>query len=124
MSHSVALPWHRPPLTGNRTRGNPHARAAEVREALTTARWCVRAASLPPLPAADLTLHLRMADRRRRDSDGLFPTLKVCADALVQEGVLADDSWQHVPAATCRIHPPQHGQPAAMWLTLEPLETP
>jgi hypothetical protein len=30
---------------------------------------------------------------------------------------LPDDSWVHVPAATCRIHPP-NGEPAAMWLEL------
>ena len=34
-SHSTAaipLPWPKPPLTGNRTRGNPYARASEVKQ--------------------------------------------------------------------------------------------
>jgi crossover junction endodeoxyribonuclease RusA len=65
---------------------------------------------------AEVTLHFRPRDRRRRDADGLFPTLKVCQDALVLEGVLIDDSWASVPAATCRIHPPA-GEPA-VWLEL------
>lgn len=30
MTIVIELPWDRPPLTGNRTRGNPYARATEV----------------------------------------------------------------------------------------------
>lgn len=58
--------------------------------------------------------------RHRRDADGLFPTLKVCQDALVTEGILPDDSWVHVPAATCRIHEPEGGE-ARMVLELNVL---
>ena len=78
----------------------------------------VRAAKPAAVIGAEVTLHFRPKDKRRRDADGLAPTLKVVLDALVTEGVLPDDSWVHVPAATCRIHPP-NGEPAAMWLTLE-----
>ena len=113
----VPLPWDKPPLTGNRTRGNPYARANEVRAAKDQAIVAVARVARTPLVAAEVTLHMRMADRRRRDADGLAPTLKVCLDALVAQGVLPDDSWVHVPAATCRIHPP-NGEPAAMWLEL------
>jgi hypothetical protein len=120
---TIPLPWIKPPLTGNRTRGNPYARANEVRDAKAVARLTIGAHSVKPLVGANITLHMRMGDRRRRDADGLAPTLKVCLDALVAEGVLPDDSWVHVPRATCEIHPP-NGEPAAMWLTLEPLETP
>jgi hypothetical protein len=120
MTH-IPLPWPKPPLTGNRVRGNPYARAKEVATAKEDARWAIRSAMLHglcPMAGAEVTLHLRQKDRRRRDADGLAPTLKVCLDALVLEGVLPDDSWVHVPAATCRIHPPD-GTPAAMWMTLE-----
>lgn len=112
----IPLPWVKPPLTGNRTRGNPYARANEVKQALNEARLAVRAAKPAPVFTAEVTLHFRPKDRRRRDADGLFPTLKVCQDALVLEGVLIDDSWQSVPAATCRIHPPVG--PAECWLEL------
>ncbi|HET7407355.1 MAG TPA: hypothetical protein VFJ21_09525, partial [Mycobacteriales bacterium] len=71
---------------------------------------------------AHVALHFRPADRRRRDADGLFPTLKAVQDALVDEGVLAEDSWVTVPSATCRIHPPT-GEPAAMWLELTDPDT-
>ena len=114
----VPLPWDKPPLTGNRTRGNPYARAAEVKRAKDDVVVAImRRDELPSIVGAEVTLHMRMPDRRRRDADGLAPTLKVCLDGLVLCGVLPDDSWVHVPAATCRIHPP-NGEPAAMWLEL------
>jgi crossover junction endodeoxyribonuclease RusA len=115
---TIPLPWSKPPLTGNRTRGNPYARAAEVKAAKDQACWAVFHADLTPIVGAEVTLHFRPKDKRRRDADGLAPTLKVCLDALVVQNVLPDDSWVHVPAATCRIHPPD-GSPAAMWLTLD-----
>jgi crossover junction endodeoxyribonuclease RusA len=114
---TIPLPWSKPPLTGNRTRGNPYARANEVKAAKIEAGAAIRHAKAQPMVGAEVTLHFRPKDRRRRDADGLAPTLKVCLDALVLHHVLPDDSWVHVPAATCRIHPP-NGQPAAMWLEL------
>ena len=119
-TYLVPLPWTNPPLSGNRTRGNPHARANEVAKAKGEAQWAVRAARLPKLAGANITLSLRVGTKRRRDADNLAPTLKVCQDALVLEGVLPDDSWVHVPSATCRIHPPSADGPA-MWLALESL---
>jgi crossover junction endodeoxyribonuclease RusA len=114
---TIPLPWSKPPLTGNRTRGNPYARAAEVKNSKLEAEAAINLANPAPMAGAEITLHFRPKDRRRRDADGLFPTLKVCQDALVAEGVLVEDSWVTIPAATCRIHPP-NGQPAAMWLEL------
>jgi crossover junction endodeoxyribonuclease RusA len=117
VSLTIPLFWTRPPLTGNRTRGNPYARANEVKAAKDAAILAVRAARPTPMRGAEVTLHFRPKDKRRRDADGLAPTLKVCLDALVVCGVLPDDSWVHVPSATCRIHAP-NGEPAAMWLEL------
>jgi len=116
----VPLPWVTPPLSGNRTRGNPHARAKEVEQAKGEARWAVRGARLPKVAGANITLAFRVADKRRRDADNLAPTLKVCQDALVLEEVIPDDSWVHIPSATCRIHPPSAEGPA-MWLAIETL---
>lgn len=114
---TIPLPWDRPPLTGNRTRGNPYARANEVKVAKSEAYYAIRTEGVAPIVGAEITLHLRPATKHRRDADGMFPTLKVCQDALVATHVLPDDSWVCVPAATCRIHPPT-GEPAAMWLEL------
>ena len=115
----LILPWAKPPLTGNRTRGNPHARANEVKQALTEARATIADAQLLPVQCAYITLHLQLATRHRRDADGMFPTLKVVQDALVLEGVLPDDSWVHVPRAACEIHPPAGGQDSLMWVAID-----
>jgi crossover junction endodeoxyribonuclease RusA len=113
----IPLPWSKPPLTGNRTRGNPYARANEVKVALLEARYAIRDAKPAPMVGANITLHFRTKDRRRRDADGMYPTLKAVQDALVLEGVLPDDSWVCVPSATCRIHEPD-GIGPAMWVEL------
>lgn len=118
---TIALPWTKPPLTGNRTRGNPYARANEVKAAKQQAQAAIRNAHWWQVVGANVTLHFRPATKHRRDADGLFPTLKVCQDALVAEGVLPDDSWVCVPSATCRIHPPEPGATARMWLELDVL---
>lgn len=113
----IDLPWTKPPLTGNRVRGNPHARANEVKTAKEQACEAILESYCWAVVGADVTLHFRPSTRQSRDADGLFPTLKVAQDALVILGVLPDDSWVHVPSATCRIHPP-NGQPAEMWIEL------
>jgi crossover junction endodeoxyribonuclease RusA len=115
----IPLPWPKPPLTGNRTRGNPYARAQEVKVAKDQAIVAVARVARRPLEGAEVTLHFRPVNKQRRDADGLTPTLKVCLDALVVQGVLPDDSWSYVPAVTCRIHTPT-GEPAQMWLELIP----
>ena len=117
---TIPLPWPKPPLTGNRTRGNPYARANEVKTAKHEAVVAIRQANPRRIVGANIRLNFRPADKRRRDADGMFPTLKVCQDALVAQGILPDDSWVSVPAATCQIHPPTD-EPAVMWLTLDVL---
>jgi hypothetical protein len=113
----IPLPWAKPPLTGNRTRGNPYARANEVKQAFGEAVLAVRRADLTPIVGAEVTLHYVPRNRQRRDADGMFPTLKVCQDALVSCGILPDDSWVCVPAATCRIHTPSD-RALRCWLEL------
>lgn len=112
----VPLPWSKPPLSLNDRGCSPWVKANLTRQAIEDARAAIAAANVPALAGAELTLHYRPKDRRRRDADNLAPTLKACQDALVPD-VLPDDSWVHIPAATCRIHPPI-GAPAVMWLEL------
>ena len=114
---NIPLPWTKPPITSNRTRGNPYARAAEVKTAKAQAAAAIRAADTHPIVGANLTLHYRPDTRRRRDADGLYPTYKVVSDALVEAGVLPDDSWVCVPRAACHIHEP--AKPALMWLEID-----
>jgi len=118
---AIELPmWPMPPLTQNGLRRmHFQAEAKAKAKALTEARWAIRAARLPLMAGANVVLHWRMPDKRRRDGDGAAPTLKVCLDALVHEGVLHDDSWVEVPHSGITCHPPTPGQPGAMWLTVE-----
>lgn len=118
MSQIVALSWDRPPLTGN-DRG--HTRYSPFRRVKEQAQWAIRKAKPAPMTGAEVTLHWRIGTRHRRDADNLAPTLKACLDALVAEGVLPDDGWQHVPRAACEIHAP-NGEPAHMWITLTEIE--
>lgn len=48
-----------------------------------------------------LRLHYVPRDGRRRDSDNLVETLKVCKDALVDAGIVPDDTPNYVT-----WHPP------------------
>jgi Holliday junction resolvase RusA-like endonuclease len=126
---TLTLPWSKPPvMTLNEAMrsSNVHAKAAQTRAAKDAAIWTIRARRPPlltPGGPVHITLHHQVANYHRRDPDGLAPTLKVCIDALVAEGVLKDDDWQHVRATTCRIHPPTNAPPT-MWLTLEMDTTP
>lgn len=112
----IDLPWTKPPLTGN-DRGHTRFRSPLVKQTLAEARRAVFEADLQPIVGANVTLHWLIPTKHRRDSDNLGPTLKECQDALVLEEILPDDSWVHIPRASCEIHPP-NGQPAAMWLEL------
>lgn len=119
MTTIIPLSWTSPPLSGNRVRGNPFVAAKKTEAALTEARWAIRAKVRHAWDGpVEITLHFRVKDNRRRDADNCFPTLKVVQDALVQEGALIDDGWEHVRRASVQIHEP-NGGPAAMWLAVE-----
>lgn len=123
MTHSVTLPWPRPPLTQN-DRRHWRQQHRDFQAAKDEARWAIRAARLPQIERAEIVLHYRVPDRRRRDADGPAPTLKAVLDALVAEQVIPDDAWTNVPRIAVQIHPPAPGQPGLMWLTLQPLTDP
>lgn len=113
----IDLPWRTPPLRAN-DRRTFHAQARAFKQALTEARWAIKAANPTPIVGATVTLHYQPATRRIQDADGIAPTLKPVLDALVQEGVLPDDSWVCVPRTSQEIHPPVKGEPSRLWLEL------
>lgn len=117
---TVPLPWTKPPLGANDRNDRRTGGYRKIAAAKEQAGWAIKAAHIHPIVGANIVLHWLIPNRGRRDPDNLAPTMKVCLDALVAQGILPDDSWVHVPAATCRIHPPD-GLPAAMWLTLDVL---
>lgn len=116
---TVALPFTDPPLTKNKVRRMHHHVEAKLRrDSIDATRYAIRAAKVKPLEQAVIVLHWRQPDKRRRDGDGADPTKAFCIDALVLEGVLPDDSWQHVVHSGVTVHPPIKGQPGALWLSI------
>jgi len=113
---TIPLPWLKPPLSQNDRKERNRGGSQRIKVALKQARLAVREAKVEPIVGAVVTLHYRVPDRRRRDADNLAPTLKVCQDALVAEGVIPRDDWVCVPASGQQIHPPSG--PPAMWLEL------
>lgn len=119
---TIPLTWTSPPITKNAVRRQHHHAEAKARaKAMTEARWSIKAARVAPIARAVVILGWQQPDKRRRDSDGASPTLAVCLDALVAEGVLPDDSWQYVAHSGVTTHPPIKGQPGALWLTVTPI---
>ena len=116
----IKLPWQRPPLTLN-DGGHARHKAAAIKQARADAGWTIRAANLTPIEHADkVTLHWQLPDRLRRDADGMTATLKPCLDALVDQGILKDDSWLYVAETSCRMHPPTTDRRSYMWLEVTP----
>jgi crossover junction endodeoxyribonuclease RusA len=111
------LPYLRPPLSLN-DRQHRQAHARKVAQVRRDVRWLVRAAGIPPLRRAAVQLHYRPGTTRRRDVDNLMPTGKPCLDALVDEGVLEDDTPAFVDVLTPAIHPPEPPR-GRMWLTIQ-----
>jgi len=91
----IELPYVKPPLSLN---DRMHWRKkSSITSALRSATTLLlRAKRVPPLEYAVVRLEWVVPTRTRRDSDNPIATLKVCADALVDAGVLPDDTPQYV----------------------------
>ena len=58
-------------------------------------------------------------DARRRDPINLIPTLKVCEDALVDQGIVPDDCPEYVESVMPKILPKTGGKSGRLWLVIE-----
>jgi crossover junction endodeoxyribonuclease RusA len=115
--YRLALPYDRPPLTANQ-RHHWRPRARLVAAVRSTTATLARSANVPALGRCSVRLVWTVTDRRRRDVDNLVPTLKACADGLVDAGVVVDD----VPALMAK-HMPEIvlGEQPSLVLIVEPL---
>lgn len=114
-TYRLDLPYERPPLTANQ---RMHwARKAQITRAVRFSAK-VAARDIPALGRCSVHLVWTVTDRRRRDADNLVPTLKACADGLVDAGVVVDD----VPALMVK-HMPKIvlGEYGALVLIVEPV---
>lgn len=96
---TIRLPWTTPPLTLNQRWPHwaPKARkTAEVRRAAATLARAHTRYHGGEYDRAHVELWWHPKDRRTRDTDNPFPTLKACIDGLRDAEVLAADDCEHV----------------------------
>lgn len=93
-------------LTSNQARVHWATRARRVKNIRASAQAAARMVSKPwfeGMPcSAPVTAEVEVTwpDRRRRDAHNLQPTIKAAIDGIVDAGLLADDSDQHIKALT------------------------
>lgn len=105
-----------PPLTANQRLHwrRKAALTAMVREAVA---WHAR--DIGQYPHVVVQLHFAPQDKRRRDPSNLVPTQKPAVDALVDAGVVPDDTPRYVTELMPVIHEPDGGV-RRMWLSVRP----
>lgn len=89
--HSIRLPYTRPPLSLN-DRGHWAKKARATRDVRRDVALVLRAARIPAVSRVSVQLVYVPRDNRRRDTDNLVATLKAVADAVVDVGVVPDDT--------------------------------
>lgn len=120
-THVLKLPWTRPPLTANQRHSWPE-RARLTKEIRETVAWLAKAARIPAGEHLTVKLVWAPGDRRNRDEDNAWPTLKACCDALARGprrdlvglDLVPDDSPGYMTKLTPVILPPP--EPMGMWL--------
>lgn len=111
-THIIPLSFGTPPLTANQ---RLHWRRRADLTRTVRHEVAIRAAGKGPLdPPITVCLHYRPRDRRRRDADNLVPTLKACADGLVDARLVDDDTPDLMVKLMPVIHAPDG--PARCWL--------
>lgn len=109
----------RPLTTNDRLHFRPKARyVAAIREAVA---WRAREAKIPPQEHVTVQLHYAPGDARRRDAPNLVATSKPAVDALVDAGVVPDDTARWVEELMPVLHVPAGGlhRVRSLWLVVE-----
>lgn len=101
----LTLPWSKPPLSLN-DRMDWRTKSVWTKTLRHTAWALAKQAKIPPLGSCQVTLLYTPRDRRRRDEDNIFATLKPLADGLVDAGIVVDDT-PDLMRKQCRILPPE-----------------
>lgn len=107
----IQFAWERPPLNANQ-RLHWAAKASKTRMIRDASRIAARTI-LPTASHLTVQLVWVVTDRRRRDSDNIYPTFKAMCDGLVDAGIVPDDTpeWmtklapiiRHEPGGTARL---------------------
>ncbi|AXH50533.1 RusA-like resolvase [Gordonia phage Ruthy] len=98
MTHTITIPTRRPIMLANDQRRWHWTRVRQAKADMQHEVWAyAKKARIPKLTTpirVQFTWHI--PDQRPRDADGLGPFAKAALDALVQAGLIPDDSWTHV----------------------------
>jgi crossover junction endodeoxyribonuclease RusA len=121
-TYRIPLPWGKPPLTANQ-RLYWAQRCRLTYEIRRTVAWLAKGAQIPTVEHLTVQLIWAPGDRRKRDEDNLWPTLKACCDALARGrpdltglDLVPDDTSKYMTKLSPRILPPP--EPAGMWLEI------
>lgn len=112
----VRLPYRVPPLTLNQ-RQHWAAKARATRRVRADTALVLRAARVPPCERIVVQLGYTPRDRRRRDTDNLVATLKAVADAVVDAGIVPDDTPEFMSKPEPVIDAPD-GRDPHLWVRL------
>ncbi len=117
----VSLPFTKALSLNDRM--NHWVKAKAVAEWRQAAHWSAKAARIPACGRIRVTLHYIPAQNRRRDPDNLIAGFKPAVDALVDAGVVPDDTLQFVEREYPVIHVPDPTIVGGrFWLTVVQLE--
>ena len=98
----IVLPWDKPPLSLNQRHKHWSAPARWTRTLRGGAHLLALQAKIPELDACTVTLLWLPPERRPRDEDNMYPTMKALADGLVDAGVVPDDT-PDLMRKVCRV---------------------
>lgn len=119
MTYVLELPWQTPPLSLN-DRKHWAVKARDTAAVRTTVTLLLRQAKVPALRTpVDVELRYTPRDNRRRDRDNLVATFKPCVDAIVEHGVIPDDTAEYLSASMPVITAKGDGHATGrMWLLI------
>lgn len=91
----LTFDWPRPPLNANQ-RLHWAAKAKLTRTVREITKMTARRDNLHPKTHITVQLTWIVSDKRRRDSDNIYPTFKAMCDGLVDAGIVPDDTPQYM----------------------------
>ena len=113
----IELPFSRPLSLNQRMHHMVKAKkTAEIRKA---ARELIALAEVPVMTRVRTWIAYSPRDAGRRDPINLIPTLKACEDAMVDCGIVPDDTPQYVDTQMPKILPKNPDRRGWLWLMIE-----
>ena len=103
---TIELPWERPPISSNGSRGSHHAHAGKVKAARKQAYICGRAHLIGygPLPSpCEVRIVWTVTNQIERDTMNLAWTLKPVLDGFVDAGLWKGDHFKVINESKQRI---------------------